>query len=206
MGILRLAPLVVVGVLGLAGCTTSTVAGQASSHPVLRFRPVVKDPTNGMPLMTPAQQPGATGDTALRQDPAVATDPAKQQAAFDALDCSRPDPLHAKDDPAKPLVTCDKEGQMKYILGPSFLDAGDIRSATAGFDQGQWVITLKFTPSGAKTWSDYTGANVGSQVAFALDGQVQSAPMINQRIDGDTQITGAFTEQTARDLAASLTR
>lgn len=182
MAITRLA-VAVVGMLALAGCTTSTVGGQPSSHPVLRLRPVLADPATGQPLMTPAQQPGAKGDPALRQDPAVATDPAKQQAAFDAADCSAADPLHAKDDPAKPLVTCDKDGRMKYALGPSFLDAG-----------------------GAKTWADYTGANVGGFVAVLVDGQVRSAPKINQQIVGDTEISGSFTEKDAKDLAAALTR
>ncbi|MFC0543857.1 SecDF P1 head subdomain-containing protein [Kutzneria chonburiensis] len=198
MAVLR--ALAVVSVLGLAGCSTA-VAGQASPavHPQLRFRPVLVDPTTGAAMVMPSDQRSGNG-----QSPRQSTTPAEQRAALEGLDCSAPDPLHAKDDPAKPLATCDQQGEMKYVLGPSFLDGSSIKSATAGQDQGRWTVTLTFTTAGAKTWSDYTGHNVGSQVAVALDGRVLSAPTINQQITGDTEISGSFTEQTAKDLAAAL--
>ena len=206
--------LAAVAALGLAGCT-SAVAGQAvpAVHPVLRFRPVLVDPSSGAPMILPVTPPstGAVADPnqakTIRQNPAVASDPNAQQLAFAALDCAKPDPLHAADDPAKPLVTCDKDGQNKYVLGPSFLDGTAIQSASASYDQqqAQWIVQLTFKPAGAKTWADYTGANVGQQAAFLLDGQVQSAPTINQQITGNTtEISGSFTAQTAEDLAAAL--
>ncbi|GAA3430948.1 protein translocase subunit SecD [Kutzneria kofuensis] len=140
---------------------------------------------------------------ALRQNPAVATDQNAQAAAFAALDCSKPDPLAGYDDPDKPLVTCDTDHQNKYILGASFLDGRQIATAQSGFDQQQakWIVTLTFKPDGAKTWADYTGKNVGQQAAFTLDGQVQSAPKINQQIIGNTEISGSFTQQSAKELA-----
>ena len=190
--------------------TTSNTAKPSASAPP--SSPTSSPATSTSPLPQGAPAPGTTGVTdpyqakALRQNPALVDDPIVQQAALAATDCARPDPLHAADDPALPLVTCDKDGQYKYILGPSFLDGTAIRSASASYDQqqAQWIVTLDFKPDGAKTWADYTGKNVGQQAAFTLDGQVQSAPKINQQIIGNTEITGNFTEQSARDLAASL--
>ena len=98
--------LAAVAALGLAGCT-SAVAGQAvpAVHPVLRFRPVLVDPSSGAPMILPVTPPstGAVADPnqakTIRQNPAVASDPNAQQLAFAALDCAKPDPLHAADDP-----------------------------------------------------------------------------------------------------------
>jgi preprotein translocase subunit SecD len=151
----------------------------------------------------PNQAKAIQAAKALRQNPNVGTDPTALQAAFASLDCSKPDPLAGYDDADKPLVTCDVEHQNKYVLGPSFLDGQQISTAQSGFDQqqAQWIVTLDFKPDGAKTWADYTGKNVGQQAAFTLDGQVQSAPKINQQIIGNTQISGSFTQQSAKELA-----
>ncbi len=141
---------------------------------------------------------------AIRQNPAVASDPTAQKAAVDATDCSKKDPLVGYDDADKPLVTCDVNKQYKYILGPSFMDGRQISSATSGFDsQGGsgWIVQLSFNPDGAKTWATYTGAHTGQQAAFTLDGQVESAPRINQQIIGNTEISGSFTQASAKDLA-----
>ncbi|AHH99962.1 protein translocase subunit SecD [Kutzneria albida] len=151
-----------------------------------------------------AQQAKKIADAkALRQNPNAGTDPNALKAALDSLNCGKPDPLKGYDDPAKPLVTCDQSGQYKYVLGPKFLDGAQIQNAQSGFDQqqAQWVVSLNFKPDGAATWGDYTGKHVGEQAAFVLDSQVVSAPKINQKILGATQISGQFTQQTAKDLA-----
>ncbi|MFI9386504.1 protein translocase subunit SecD [Kutzneria sp. NPDC052558] len=152
----------------------------------------------------PDQAKAIQAAKAVRQNPAVMTDPTAQQAAVAATDCSKKDPLSGYDDASKPLVTCDVNKQFKYILGPSFMDGSQIASATSGFDQqggSGWIVQLTFKPDGAKTWADYTGKNVGQQAAFTLDGQVQSAPRINQQIIGNTEISGSFTQASAKDLA-----
>ncbi|HTI21065.1 MAG TPA: protein translocase subunit SecD [Kutzneria sp.] len=143
---------------------------------------------------------------AVRQNPAVASDPTAQQAAFAALDCSKPDPLAGYDDSKLPLVTCDRDHTSKYILGPSFLEGKEIATAQSQFDsqQAQWIVTLTFKADGAKVWADYTGKNVGQYAAFTLDGQVQSAPKINQQIIGNTEISGSFTQASSKQLANSL--
>ncbi|MEV6612073.1 protein translocase subunit SecD [Kutzneria sp. NPDC051319] len=154
----------------------------------------------------PNQAKAIQAAKALRQNPAVASDPTAQQAAFASLDCSKPDPMSGYDDSDKPLVTCDRDHQNKYILGPSFLEGKQISTAQSQFDQqqAQWIVTLTFKPDGAKTWADYTGKNVGNYAAFTLDGQVQSAPKINQQIIGNTEISGSFTQASSKALANSL--
>jgi preprotein translocase subunit SecD len=64
---------------------------------------------------------------------------------------------------------------------------------------------LEFDDNAARTWADFTSANVGTQTAFTLDTQVLSAPEIRESIPGGrTQITGNFTADSARELADAL--
>jgi len=65
---------------------------------------------------------------------------------------------------------------------------------------------MKMTPRGRADFARVTGNYVGKQLAIVLDGVVQSAPFIRDRIpSGDASITGGnFNDQTARDLAIVL--
>ncbi|MBW0099491.1 protein translocase subunit SecD, partial [Pseudonocardia sp. KRD-184] len=115
-------------------------------------------------------------------------------------------PLRGYDDPSLPLVACDVDGTAKYVLGPVLLEGTEIAGAQAQPAQGGigTVVSVQFTSSGAATWGAYTSANVGENAAFVLDGEVVSAPTINQPIYGDTQIEGQFTPEEAQDLAGIL--
>jgi len=141
------------------------------------------------------------------EDGTVQADPAAQQAALAALDCSKPDPLVGNDDPDLPLVACDQEGTAKYILSPSFLEGTQIADANSSVNpEGVgYVVTLNFKSEGTRIWADYTTANVGKQAAFVLDTQVVSAPEIREPISGgQTQISGGaggFSADEAQSLA-----
>lgn len=182
-------------------------AAQTTTNPPASSAPATSTsspPASVSGVADPEQAKAIQTAKALRQNPAVLTDPTAQQAAVASLDCNKPDPLAGYDDADKPLVTCDVNKQYMYILGPSFMDGRQISSATSGFDQqggSGWIVQLTFNPDGAKTWADYTGKHVGQQAAFTLDGQVESAPKINQQIIGNTEISGSFTQQSAKDLA-----
>ena len=136
-------------------------------------------------------------------------DATAQQTALSKMNCgpNYSDPLRGNDDTTKPLVTCDQKGQAKFILDKSFLDGTQISDATSGTDPNGagYVVNLTFKSAGANTWGTYTSANVGKQAAFVLDGQVVSAPTIQQAIlGGNTQISGSFTQSQAADLAGVL--
>ncbi|ASR36944.1 protein-export membrane protein SecD [Prauserella marina] len=129
-----------------------------------------------------------------------------QQEALTSLVCREgsADPLVGNDDPAKPLVTCNEDGSEKYVLGPVFLEGTEISDASSGYDnqRGANVVNLQFKSGGASTWADFTAANVNQRAAFVLDTKVVSAPNITEAIpNGQTQITGQFTQDEAKNLA-----
>lgn len=123
---------------------------------------------------------------------------------FQATRCGEEDVLAGNDDPNLPLVTCSTDGQQVYLLDKSILTGEQIENATSGMDpqRGENVVDVEFKSDGAKIWADFTAANVGTQTAFVLDSQVVSAPQIQEAIPGGrTQITGQFTQDSARELA-----
>jgi preprotein translocase subunit SecD len=70
---------------------------------------------------------------------------------------------------------------------------------------GNWQVSLEFTATGARIFGDVTEQNVGRHLAIILDGNLYSAPRINERIPGGRAvITGQFTVEEARDLAIVL--
>ncbi len=80
-------------------------------------------------------------------------------------------------------------------------------NATIGQAQaaGQPIVQLRFDRTGAAIFSRITGENVGKRLAIVLDGVVQSAPRIQERIPtGNAQITGIGSLREAQDLAAIL--
>jgi preprotein translocase subunit SecD len=82
-----------------------------------------------------------------------------------------------------------------------------LTGAQQGFDQkdNQPVVNIQFNSEGAAKFARMTQANVGKQFAIILDGQVISAPVINEPIlGGGSQISGSFTVESANALAISL--
>jgi SecD/SecF fusion protein len=87
---------------------------------------------------------------------------------------------------------------------PAF--TGEILSgAQTGYDElGRPVVNFQIRGADAQAFGQFTGANVGRSMAIVLDGNVVSAPTINQRIDARGQISGRFTLEEASDLALVL--
>ena len=166
--------------------------------------------TPGTPAATPPAKPNPedlplaqriADEKKLRQS----TDQQIQILAlqFQATRCGEEDVLAGNDDPNLPLITCGADGQV-YLLDKSIMSGEEIENATSGLDQqqGQYVVDVQFKSAGSSIWADFTAANVGTQTAFVLDSKVVSAPAIQEAIPGGrTQITGDFTDTTARELA-----
>ncbi|MPY90212.1 MAG: protein translocase subunit SecD [Luteitalea sp.] len=99
-------------------------------------------------------------------------------------------------------------GSSSYYLvrSAAALTGGDLRNARAIRDEhNQPAVGFSLTPEGARRFAHLTGQNVGRYLAILLDGRVQSAPEIENRIPGgEGYIRGSFTQQQAVDLALVL--
>lgn len=198
-----------------AASTTATPAAtpSGSSSKLSKSAPYFADPA---PIVTPkatapAPAPASTPESdAQSQAVAAAGEILSQQ--FAALDCTKEESTRGGggDSPDLPLVTCDRDGSARYILGPAEVLGTQVKNASAAIDQegsGGWFVSLDFNKEGSGKFSAVTQRVVSlaapqNQVAIVLDGLVVSAPRIISAITGGSaQITGDFTQQEASDLA-----
>ena len=200
-----------------AASTESTPTPPQSVAPQLAQPPPSSEPTPTPAPPAPSAPPSVGTAPADSADPQAAEqirqararlqsqDPAVQQQALAALNCAAPNPLRGNDDPNLPLVTCDQHHTAKYLLGPAFLSGEQVASASAGPNQEGtgYEVRLRFKHQGEDIWAQYTANNVGKQAAFALDGEVVSAPVINGAIPPGqaTSIVGRFSQAEAQNLA-----
>lgn len=83
-------------------------------------------------------------------------------------------------------------------------DLRDARAIPDQFNGKNYQINFSLKPGGAERFGDWTGKNIGKDLAIVLNGQVQSAPRIQGQISDNGQITGKFSKETAEDLALTL--
>ncbi|HET7684200.1 MAG TPA: protein translocase subunit SecD [Marmoricola sp.] len=197
--------------------TSSSTSGSNRPAPAFDLRAADPTPT---PTPTPTTQtPGgdqtpagpAGTDAVVRQALAFAQNPPQEwvarQAAYRCPD--KGEAAGVEDDPDKPLVTCDEDGN-RFLLTRAVIEGTSLDSASYGTPpQGVgWVVQLDLE-GGEPTQrfgniSKALYAN-GGQFAIVLDGQVISYAGFQEPIlDGNAQISGDFTEGEAKSLANSL--
>ena len=86
------------------------------------------------------------------------------------------------------------------------LEGEGVENSTSDYDQhGRPAIKMTMTPTGSRTWAKLTSDNVGRPIAIVLDDIVYSAPNVNGPIEGgNSEISGNFTVEEAKDLASVL--
>ncbi len=103
-------------------------------------------------------------------------------------------------------VNFNRETGRIYLLGKTWLTGKYLKNARTTFDRfGTPAVSLEFNSEGAKLFEEATRKNVGRQLAIVLDGNVISAPVVQEVISGGkAQITGNFTLREAQKLAILL--
>jgi preprotein translocase subunit SecD len=100
------------------------------------------------------------------------------------------------------------ESQVYYILDRAPVITGaDLRSedvAPSTSYPGQYQVNFTVSTVAASRLGPFTGSNIGHRMAIVLDHKVQSAPVINGRIDDSGMIEGNFTQESAQNLALVL--
>ena len=82
-----------------------------------------------------------------------------------------------------------------------------LKKAEIAFDNvtNEPIVTIQFNDEGAKLFEEITERNIGKPLAIFLDGQILSAPIVQDKISGGSaQITGRFTRQEAQEIARNL--
>ena len=159
----------------------------------LTFHPVLEVPE---PTATPSPTP--TPDASGSPSPSASPSP-------------EPDPAGAR-------VVDDEDG-LPVRVGPAALTGELVKGADAAIDSqggGGWYVTIDFRGGGGDAWAKLTGTAACSpdgdpkrRVAILLDDQVITSPQVDPSVacnvgipGGTTQITGTFSADEAKELAA----
>ena len=87
--------------------------------------------------------------------------------------------------------------------GKAPLEGDVVVNAKDEYDHfGKPTVSMSMNTDGARRWAQLTKQNINRSIAIVLDGYVYSAPNVNSEITGgNSQITGHFTPEQAKDLA-----
>jgi preprotein translocase subunit SecD len=100
----------------------------------------------------------------------------------------------------------NEPAEVYYLVSRASAVTGrDLRTAQPGRDEnGRPDVTFQLTGEGGRKFQKFTSAHVGDKLAVVLDNRVQEVATIQEEIRDTGRITGAFTEQQAKDLAMVL--
>jgi len=111
-------------------------------------------------------------------------------------------------DPDKAINVIGKTAMLEFKddQGNTVLSGTDLKDAKEQTDQNnQNLVALEFSDEGGKKFADLTMKNVGRTIAILLDGEVLTAPRVNEAITGGRAvITGSRTLEEAHNLAILL--
>ena len=99
-------------------------------------------------------------------------------------------------------------GEVLYVVSRAPIVTGrDLRSAVETrntTNPGTWQVNFTLSPEAARRFGPFTQQNIGRNMAIVLDHKVNSAPVINGRIDDSGMIEGNFSQESAHELALVL--
>lgn len=103
--------------------------------------------------------------------------------------------------------TEDPQGQTVVMTGDQVKDAvAEYGNTTSNsMSKNSYYISLTLTDEGRNAFSSATARLVGQPIYIMMDGEIISAPTVQQAIDSEScVITGEFTAEEAKSLAANI--
>jgi len=108
--------------------------------------------------------------------------------------------------PGRSIASGNQTQTAYYIVSRADAVSGrDLRTAEPTRDENNRpAVRFLLTGEGGRRFAAFTGSHVGDQLGVVLDNKVQEVATIQEQIHDEGRITGAFTEQQAKDLAMVL--
>jgi preprotein translocase subunit SecD len=213
-------------VVAIPGTPDQATLDRIQASAKLEFRAVlladVASNSTAAPTPDPSASPTPEPDATPTVEPTDGSDlnwvTPELQEEFNSFDCSTLDTATTNvADPDLPLVTCEDDGSIKYLLGPVEVDGSNVTDAFAGQVRGanniatnEWAVYPRFDAEGTEAFAAVTTrlvslTGVRNQFATVLDGRVIIAPSTLGAItNGQPEITGGFTQESATTLANQL--
>jgi len=125
--------------------------------------------------------------------------------------------LPGVDDTQRAVEVVGRTAQLQFVelgddeegdLVPTNLTGADLKEARVAYDQvtGKPVVSMEFTSEGEEKFAQLTERNIGKPLPIMLDGEVISAPVVQDKIvGGAAQISGdSFTLEGVKELVVQL--
>ncbi len=191
--------------VSIPGISQQNIADVLKQTALLSFRPVEEEQVSTAPT---------AASEGLVAPISADSNNAELQTAFKNIDCTNPATRQGGEieDSTKWIVTCSRDGSVKYLLQPAFIKGEAITDARAEIPQNSaaWQVSLDFNDEGSKQLADasnllYQKTSPQNQFAIVIDGLTFSSPYFSEPIlGGSASITGQFTQSQANDLASVL--
>ena len=111
-------------------------------------------------------------------------------------------------EPEKAIEMLGKTALLEFQdeSGKTVMTGKDLKDAKAQIEQNKTnVVSLEFSPEGAKLFGELTTKNVSKHISILLDKKVLTSPVVNEPIlGGKAIITGSHTIEEAQELAILL--
>jgi beta-lactamase regulating signal transducer with metallopeptidase domain len=101
-----------------------------------------------------------------------------------------------------------KSGQTLRVVKEALLDASDFRTAQVRESEsnpGELEVLASLSDDASGLFASATEANIGRRLAIVFDGEVLTAPVVQDRITSSVAITGSLTRQEAQAIATAIT-
>ncbi len=191
--------------VSIPGVSQQNIADVLKQTALLSFRPVEQEEVSSVPTGAPSEivAPFSTDSNSV-----------ELKEAFKNIDCTNPATRQGGEieDSTKWIVTCSRDGSVKYLLQPAFIKGESITDARAEIPQNSaaWQVSLDFNDEGSAQLADasnllYKKTSPQNQFAIVIDGMVFSSPYFSEPIlGGSASITGQFTQAEANELSSVL--
>jgi preprotein translocase subunit SecD len=103
-------------------------------------------------------------------------------------------------------LTLEETGESLYLSPEVVITNEHIAGAKVVEGGGEYsAVEIRLTPDGRQRFADFTGAHLNQRAAILVNGRIALAPTIRAQLtEGLVLVTGRFTAEEARRLAASI--
>lgn len=102
-------------------------------------------------------------------------------------------------------ASSDSDSGMNLVLDGNDVANAQVVTEPNEFGNNEYMVRLTFSSEGAQKFEEATSRNIGNAIYIVYDGQIISAPQVDQTISGgNCVITGSFTYDQANSLATSI--
>lgn len=102
-------------------------------------------------------------------------------------------------------ASSDSDSGMNLVLDGNDVANAQVVTEPNEFGNNEYMVRLTFSSEGAQKFEEATARNIDKPIYIVYDGQIISAPQVDQTISGgNCVITGSFTYDQANSLATSI--